>query len=255
MGPVDSFTGGTHAARKRLKHFMDTLLNGYAEKRNHPELDHTSRMSPYLHFGQIGPITLALAADNAVKSGNARSADRDSFFNEMIVWRELAVNFVTYNPHYDSDRMRGRIGPRSSLYEHRRDEREFLYTLAQLRQGKTHDELWNAAQAQMVKHGWMHNYMRMYWAKKILEWSPTPEIAYQQAVTLNDTYFLDGRDPNGYAGIAWSIAGKFDRPWFDRPVFGKIRYMSGASTGKKFNSKRYISQNLSDLQPTLWESG
>ena len=115
-----------------------------------------------------------------------------------------------------------------------------LYSQKQLENAETYDPLWNAAQMQMVNAGWMHNYMRMYWAKKILEWSRTPAKAYKVAVTLNDKYFNDGRDPNGYAGIAWAIVGKFDRPWFDRHIFGTIRYMSLASTGKKFDSKKYI---------------
>jgi deoxyribodipyrimidine photo-lyase len=131
---------------------------------------------------------------------------------------------------------------KQSIEEHARDERETLYTLKQLEAAETYDELWNASQIQMVEQGWMHNYMRMYWAKKILEWTPDVATAMKYAVYLNDRYFLDGRDPNGYAGIAWSMVGKFDRPWFDRPVFGKIRYMSGASTGKKFDSKKYIRQ-------------
>jgi deoxyribodipyrimidine photo-lyase len=118
-----------------------------------------------------------------------------------------------------------------------------VYTEAQLASSETHDPLWNAAQMQMVNTGWMHNYLRMYWGKKILEWTPSPALAYQIAVRLNDKYELDGRDPNGYAGIAWSSVGKFDRPWFERPIFGQIRYMSGTSTAKKFDSKKYIAQN------------
>jgi deoxyribodipyrimidine photo-lyase len=123
-----------------------------------------------------------------------------------------------------------------------RDEREHLYSLAQLEGAKTHDDLWNAGQTQMARHGWMHNVMRMYWVKKILEWTPDVKTAMRFAVHMNDKYFLDGRDPNGYAGIAWSMVGKFDRAWGERAIFGKIRYMSGASTGRKFDSKRYMVQ-------------
>jgi deoxyribodipyrimidine photo-lyase len=142
---------------------------------------------------------------------------------------------------------------RKTLLEHARDRREHLYSIEQLERSETQDELWNAAQNQMVKFGWMHNYMRMYWAKKILEWSPNPAVAFDTCVTLNDRYFLDGRDPNGYAGIAWSIVGKFDRPWFDRSIFGTIRYMSGASTGKKFNSEKYIQKMSGDFtQANFW---
>ena len=116
------------------------------------------------------------------------------------------------------------------------------YSREQLERAQTHDELWNAAQRQMLHAGWMHNYMRMYWAKKILEWSPSPAVAYQTAIYLNDKYFLDGRDPDGYAGVAWSIAGKFDRPWFKRPIFGTIRYMTDTSARKKFDADKYIQQ-------------
>ena len=129
-----------------------------------------------------------------------------------------------------------------TLAEHAKDKRPVLYTREQLEAAETHDELWNAAQRQMLHDGWMHNYMRMLWAKKILEWSPSPQVAYQTTVYLNDKYFLDGRDPNGYAGIAWSIAGKFDRPWFERPIFGTIRYMSSDAARKKFDAASYIAQ-------------
>ncbi len=239
VGPVESFTGGSHAARKRLKFFIDQKLADYETQRSRPETDGTSRLSPYLHFGHIGPLEIALAVDAAAKKNASLSKARDSFFNELIVWRELAVNFVQHTPTYDSVEC-AEPWAAQSLAEHAGDRRDWNYTLEQMELGETHDDLWNASQLQMVRFGWMHNHMRMYWAKKILEWSPNPAIAYQNAVTLNDRYFLDGRDPNGYAGIAWAIAGKFDRPWFDRPIFGKIRYMSGGSTGKKFNSKRFM---------------
>ena len=137
-------------------------------------------------------------------------------------------------------RKSGRVRP--SNY-HANDKRDHLYTVAQMEQAQTYDELWNAAQRQMVHRGWMHNFMRMYWAKKVLEWSPSNAKAQETLIYLNDKYFVDGRDPGGYAGIAWAIFGKFDRPWGERPIFGKIRYMSNASTGKKFNSKAYIAQN------------
>ena len=241
VAPVEQWKGGTHAAQKRLKYFVEHLLGDYEATRNKPEMDGTSRMSPYLHFGHIGPMTIMLAVDAAVKKDPSLQAVRDSFLNELVVWRELAVNFVKYNPDYDNPAC-AENWARASIAEHVRDEREHLYSLSQLERGETCDDLWNAAQTQMVRFGWMHNYMRMYWAKKILEWTPDVATAMRHAIHLNDKYFLDGRDPNGYAGIAWSMVGKFDRPWFDRPIFGKIRYMSGGSTGKKFNSKRYIDQ-------------
>lgn len=252
VGPVESFRGGSKAARARLKFFIDRLLQNYDANRNQPQVDGTSRLSPYLHFGHIGPLEIALAVDTAVKQNPALSNARESFFNELIVWRELAVNFVRYTPNYDSAEC-AEPWAAQTLAEHTRDHRDWLYTLEQLERGETHDELWNASQLQMVHFGWMHNYMRMYWAKKILEWSPNPAIAFERAVILNDRFELDGRDPNGYAGIAWAIAGKLDRPWFDRPIFGKIRYMSGGSTGKKFDSKTYI-QSVRESSRTgkLW---
>jgi len=241
VGPVDTLTGGTHAALQRLKDFVDHDLHAYATKRNHPEWDGTSRLSPYLHFGHISSITIALAAQKAVDEDKATQTACDAYLNELIGWRELSVNFVKYVPDYDSLECAPEWAQKT-LREHARDKRDPLYTLEQMEHARTYDELWNAAQIQMVKYGWMHNYLRMYWGKKILEWSRTPADAYRVAVALNDKYELDGRDPNGYAGIAWSIVGKFDRPWFTRPIFGQIRYMSGASTGKKFDSRQYIEQ-------------
>jgi deoxyribodipyrimidine photo-lyase len=240
--PVDAWHGGAHAARKRLKLFTSRMLESYEIQRNHPETDGTSCLSPYLHFGHIGPLTISLAINAEVKKHPHLRAARDSYFNELITWRELAVNFVRYTPNYDSPDC-AEPWAKTTIAEHARDEREYIYTLAQLEGAQTHDDLWNAAQLQMLHHGWMHNHMRMYWAKKILEWTPDIPTAMKHAIYLNDKYFLDGRDPNGYAGVAWAIVGKFDRAWNERPIFGKIRYMSGASTGKKFNSKEYIRQN------------
>jgi deoxyribodipyrimidine photo-lyase len=242
VAPVDIWHGGTHAALTRLKHFTSNLLADYDANRNKPELDGTSGMSPYLHFGHLGPQTIALAVEAAAAADLRLQTAKDSFFNELIVWRELAVNFVkfhteTYDTHESAENW-----ARQSIAAHARDEREHVYTLPELEHAGTYDELWNASQIQMVESGWMHNVMRMYWAKKILEWTPDVDTAVRYAIYLNDKYELDGRDPNGYAGIAWSMLGKFDRTWSDRPIFGKIRYMSGASTGRKFNSKLYIRQ-------------
>ena len=235
VGPVATYRGGSHAARQALRRFVAERLTGYAEHRNHPEHDATSRLSPYLHFGHIGPHTVALA----VRDADAPARDREAFLEELIVRRELAVNFVRYNPAYD------RLGSaepwaQRTLAAHRADPRPHRYTPRQLEQAETHDVLWNAAQRQMVCSGWMHGYLRMYWAKKILEWSESPEAAYEIAMTLNDRYELDGRDPNGYAGVAWAIAGKHDRAWGpERPIYGTIRYMSYASTSRKFDSTAY----------------
>jgi deoxyribodipyrimidine photo-lyase len=239
--PVEAWTGGTHDGLKRLTLFTTKMLPEYEVQRNHPETDGTSNMSPYLHYGHVGPQTIALAVEAAAKANKTLQSAKDSYFNELIAWRELAVNFVKYTPNYDTAD-HAADWANKTIAEHARDERERVYTLQQLERAETYDELWNAAQIQMVRHGWMHNYLRMYWGKKILEWTPDSATAVKYAVYLNDKYFLDGRDPNGYAGIAWALLGKFDRAWSERPVFGKIRYMSGASTGRKFNSKQYIKQ-------------
>lgn len=251
--PVEFWKGGTHAAQQRLHLFTTTMLKDYEALRNKPETDGTSAMSPYLHYGHLGPQTIALAVEAAAKLDPTLEKAKDGYFNELIAWRELAVNFVRHTSHYD-DAACAEDWSRKTISEHARDERETIYTLAQLEHAQTHDDLWNAAQIQMVDHGWMHNYMRMYWAKKVLEWTPDVDTAMQYCVHLNDKYFLDGRDPNGYAGIAWAILGKFDRAWGTRPIFGKRRYMSGASTGKKFDSKKYIRQ-MSALREKQVRSG
>jgi deoxyribodipyrimidine photo-lyase len=238
VGPVSGFRGGTREAIRLLDEFLQNGLRSYTTVRNKPELNGTSRLSPYLHFGHISPITVALA----IEKTDAPKEDKEAFLNQIITWRELAVNLVRFNPNYDNFEC-GEPWAHRTLAAHASDDRPVLYNEQQLEHAETHDQLWNAAQIQMVSTGWMHNYLRMYWAKKILEWSPSAAQAFQIAVRLNDKYELDGRDPNGYAGIAWSIVGKFDRPWFDRPIFGLIRYMSGGGTGKKFDSKRYIQQN------------
>jgi deoxyribodipyrimidine photo-lyase len=242
VGPVDDFTGGTRAALKRLGEFIELELPGYETKRNHPEVKGTSRLSPYLHFGHIGPLTIALSVEQAESKGRISTSARDRFLDQLIGWRELAVLFVRHNPDYDNWEC-AEPWARKTLVEHAGDVRPRRYSLEQMERGETSDELWNAAQREMVDTGWMHNTMRMYWAKKILEWAPDPARAFEWAVTLNDRYELDGRDPNGYAGIAWAIVGKHDRPWFDRPVFGLVRPMSGTSTAKKFDSQAYIRRN------------
>ena len=240
VAPVTGWRGGAEEALRTLQEFVEHKLVGYSSGRNKPEIDHTSRLSPYLHFGHLSPITVALA----VQKSHAATADKEAFLDQFITWRELAVNLVRFNPDYDNFECAEPWAHRT-LAKHAHDHRPVLYTERQLEQAETHDQLWNAAQTQMVSTGWMHNYMRMYWAKKILEWTRSPADAYRIAVLLNDKYELDGRDPNGYAGIAWAIVGKFDRPWFERPIFGQIRYMSGQSTGRKFNSKEYVRQNFS----------
>ena len=253
--PVESFRGGTSEALSLLKDFVQHKLAHYPENHGKPEIDGTSRLSPFLHFGHIGPHTVM----HAVQKAKAPQAAKDDFINQFLTWRELAINFVHFNPLYDSIES-SPDWAHKTLAAHARDPRPVLYTPEQFEHAETHDELWNAAQLQGLHAGWMHNYMRMYWAKKILEWSPSPAVAYQTAIYLNDKYFLDGRDPDGYAGVAWSMGGKFDRPWFDRPIFGTIRWMSGDAARKKFDVGKYIAQmhqlartGTSSPQPTLFE--
>ncbi len=232
---VRTWRGGSKEGMRQLKAFADTRLGAYGDHRARPEIDGTSRLSPYLHFGHLGPHTVALA----VRTADAPEVAKQAFLEQLIIRRELAVNFVRFNPLYDSMECLEPWADRS-LAQHSSDRRPILYGEDQLQNAETHDPLWNAAQKQLVLTGWMHNYLRMYWAKKILEWSASVTAAYQRAIWLNDRYQLDGRDPNGYAGIAWAIVGKHDRPWFERPVFGHVRYMSLASTRRKFDSERYI---------------
>lgn len=230
--------GGTRQALNTLESFLKGRLSGYDHQRNHPELDATSHLSAYLHFGQLGPHTIA----KAVQAIDCRGEARAAYLEELIVRRELAINFVTYNRSYDS--LEGCPDwARKTLNEASGDQRPFIYSAEALEQGQTHDELWNAGQKEMVLTGRMHGYLRMYWAKKILEWSRTPEEAFNLAVHLNDKYQLDGRDPNGYTGVAWAIAGKHDRPWAPRrKVFGLIRYMALSGCQRKFDVRAYVAR-------------
>jgi deoxyribodipyrimidine photo-lyase len=229
--------GGYETAHERLRHFIAHGLGAYNTRRNHPEVDGTSQLSAYLHFGQLGPREVA----RAIMASGAPAEAVEAYLEQLIVRRELAVNYVRFNDAYD--RLDGcERWARQTLRQHRFDARPHLYRADQFEAAATHDPLWNASQRQLVSTGWMHGYVRMYWAKKILEWSATPEEAFETAVTLNDRYELDGRDPNGYANIAWAIGGKHDRPWPPRPVYGTIRSMSSTSTSRKFDAARYIAQ-------------
>lgn len=237
--PVDRITPGEQASIAVMEQFFLERIGEYTRQRNDPNANGTSNLSPYIRFGHISAQRIALEA----LKNFSRSPDSDAFLEELIIRKELADNFCYYNPDYD--RVSGfRQWARDSLDQHRNDQREFIYTTEEFETASTHDELWNAAQLQMVHTGTMHNYMRMYWAKKILEWTRTPEKAYSTALYLNDKYQLDGRCPNGYAGCAWSIGGVHDRAWGSRPVFGKIRYMSRAGCERKFNVKSYIDRFL-----------
>jgi deoxyribodipyrimidine photo-lyase len=229
---------GERAAQAALAAFVRGGLADYPAARNNPNLDGQSDLSPYLHFGQIAPQRVALEIHAA---SDVPEASRAAFLEELIVRRELADNFCAYEPAYESF---AGFPPwaQATLNAHRADPRQFIYSSEQLESGETHDPLWNAAQRQMLATGKMHGYLRMYWAKKLLEWSPSPEEALAEAIYLNDRYELDGRDPNGYAGIAWSIGGVHDRAWGERAVFGKIRYMSYGGAKGKFDVKRFVAK-------------
>jgi deoxyribodipyrimidine photo-lyase len=231
IGP-GGFRGGPSNARALLRDFVENRLDDYPDARNDPALDGQSNLSPYLHFGQISPLEIALAVR---KHGGPGAI---VFLEELIVRRELSMNFVRYNPRYD-DYAALPAWSRAALAKHRKVPREYVYTYAQLDGAKTHDPYWNAAQKEMALTGKMHGYMRMYWGKKILEWSKTPEEAFRTALRLNDTYELDGRDPNGFAGVSWCF-GKHDRPWGERPVFGTVRYMNAAGLRRKFDADAYV---------------
>ncbi len=232
---VDWILPGEREARKALSFFLKHKLPTYEKIRNDPVQDGQSNLSPYLHFGQLSAQRVALE----VMKADAPEDMKKVFLEELIVRRELSDNFCYYN--HDYDKVSGFPDwARRTLDRHRRDPRAFIYSTEQFEHAQTHDDLWNAAQMEMVKRGKMHGYMRMYWAKKILEWTRSPEIALETAIYLNDRYELDGRDPNGYTGIAWSIGGLHDRAWNEREVFGKIRYMSYKGCKSKFDTKRYI---------------
>lgn len=235
--PVKWLLPGEDAARACLQDFVKNRLDSYAGTRNDPSLDSQSNLSPYLHFGQLSAQRVALE----VQRSGARPESKAAFLEELIVRRELADNFCFYNPAYDS--FQGfPAWARETLNDHRDDPREYLYTHQELEESRTHDDIWNAAQMEMVRRGKMHGYLRMYWCKKILEWSESPVVAQETAIKLNDRYELDGRDPNGYVGVAWSIGGVHDRAWGERNIFGKVRYMSYQGIKSKFDIQSYISR-------------
>lgn len=237
--PVDWIKSGENEGIKMLKDFIKNRLNNYSKNRNIPPLKQISNLSPYFHYGMLSPQR----AVYEVSKANAKKEDKDSFIEEAFVRRELSDNYCYYNEYYDS--FNGFPDwAKKSLKEHAKDKREHIYTTKQFENAKTHDDLWNAAQMEMVNKGKMHGYMRMYWAKKILEWTKSPKDALKIAIYLNDKYELDGRDPNGYVGCAWSIGGLHDRAWFERPVFGKIRFMSYNGCKSKFDINKYIEENL-----------
>ena len=232
IGRVPFFKGGAAEAEKRLRAFVKNKLAAYAEARNDPSLDALSGLSPYLHFGQISPLAVALAVKKGPAYGQA------AFLEELVVRRELSFNFVHYNRAYD--RFEGLPGwCRQTLLERAGDPRPYLYSRTELETAATHDPYWNAAQKEMVLTGKMHGYMRMYWGKKILEWSASPRAGFRTALALNNAYELDGRDANAFAGVAWAF-GKHDRPWAWRPIFGTVRYMNAAGLRRKCDADAYV---------------
>ncbi|WP_047866203.1 deoxyribodipyrimidine photo-lyase [Rubrobacter aplysinae] len=228
------FRGGHTAARRALDAFLESNISTYSGNRNQPQTDDVSHMSKYLHYGHISPIEVALT----VLGSGGPQEDKDSFIEELTVRRELAMNFVFYEPDYDSfSCLPG--WAQDTLRKHAQDSREYVYTTEQLENGETHDEYWNAAMMEMVHTGYMHNYMRMYWGKKILEWTEDPQDAYQRTLYLNNKYFIDGRDANSYANVSW-VFGQHDQGWKERPVFGKVRYMAANGLERKTKPKQYV---------------
>jgi deoxyribodipyrimidine photo-lyase len=234
IAPVSAFRGGETEARRRLRGFVAHRLDQYAAARAHLGEPQVSTLSPYLHFGQISPVEIALAVREAKTDAN----DRASYLDELVIRRELSTNFVNCEPRYDRyDALPD--WARRTLAAHRTDWRQHLYDYGELAQAETHDPYWNAAMREMLATGYMHNHMRMYWGKKVLEWSLSPEDGYATLVRLNNTYFLDGRDANSYANVGW-VFGLHDRPWPERPIFGTVRYMNAAGLKRKTDIEAYV---------------
>ena len=241
--PVNLLPGPV-AARARLDKFVTDVAR-YETSRNDPNADATSRLSAYLRFGQLSSQRVVWELRHSPAYERDKAAI-DAYIDEIVTWRELSTNFCRYNGSYNSYAGIPEWAKRS-LEAHASDQREFVYTTAEFETAATHDDLWNAAQMEMVKTGRMHGYMRMYWAKKMLEWTASPADAIEAAVYLNDKYELDGREPGGYTGILWAIGGLHDRPWFERDIYGQIRYMNYNGAKKKFDVTAYIERirNLS----------
>jgi deoxyribodipyrimidine photo-lyase len=247
-------TGGSIAAEKTLERFIDRGLSAYATDRNQPEREVTSNLSPYLHFGHISahrvfeeltkaqqwtPEKVSNKANGSSSGWWGTSEAAESFLDELITWRELGYNMCWQRDDYDQYESLPDWA-QETLAEHAGDERPHVYSLAEFEAAQTHDELWNAAQRQLVREGRLHNYLRMLWGKKILHWAKSPREALDIMIELNNKYAVDGRDPNSYSGIFW-VLGRYDRPWGpERSIFGKIRYMSSESTARKVRVQGYI---------------
>lgn len=229
---ADSFTGGTSAAKRLARRFLEEGLEAYADKRSDPTADAGSRLSPYLHFGQVSPLWLLDQLSDRKGEG------KDGFLEELIVRRELAVNFVRFEKDYDKYSCLPDWA-KTTLDEHRNDDREAVYSKSQLECAETDDAVWNAAMREMKTTGYLHNQLRMYWGKQILRWSNTPEHAYRTALDLNNRYFLDGRDPNSFANVGW-LFGLHDRPWPKHSVFGKVRTMTRSGLERKMDVEEYL---------------
>lgn len=238
-GTTLQYVSGESAANKALNTFLNKRFSGYTQGRNDPTKDSLSNLSPYLHFGQISSLRIMLEAQQALHKDQSLQTDYDTLLEELVIRKELSDNYCYYNKNYNS--LDGAPEwAQKTLSKHSSDNREFLYSQEQFEDAQTHDEAWNAAQRQLRSTGKIHGYMRMYWAKKILEWSSNPDEALQTAIYLNDFYSIDGGDPNGYVGILWSIAGLHDRPWGERAVYGTVRSMVYAGLKRKFDIASYI---------------
>lgn len=237
-----SFKSGENAGLEALGEFIKSRFIDYAVNRNNPAISGLSNLSPYLHYGQLSSLRVVLECQNALNKNHNLQKDYDALVEEIVIRKELSDNYCYYNKNYKS--LQGAPQwAQSTLKKHSKDAREFIYTLNQFENAKTHDETWNAVQKQLLSTGKIHGYMRMYWAKKVLEWSASPQEALNILFYLNDFYSLDGNDPNGYVGILWSVAGLHDRPWAERPVYGTVRSMVYNGLKRKFNVIEYINQN------------
>jgi deoxyribodipyrimidine photo-lyase len=238
VAPVsDRFSPGTMAGLANLQGFVQERIKGYGARRNDPNAAVLSDLSPWINHGQVSMQRAVLVVK--AEAGSAHAASVAAFVEEAVVRRELSDNFCLHNAHYDS--LEGATDwARKTLKDHAKDKREYVYSRAELEEARTHDDLWNASQLQLVHEGKLHGFLRMYWAKKVLEWTVSPEAALREALRLNDRYALDGNDPNGFVGVMWSVAGIHDQGWAERPVFGKIRYMNYAGCKRKFDVNQFV---------------